>query len=133
MTSVFSKIIAGEIPCEKIYEDDEFFAFLSIAPINKGHTIVTTKKVYEDFLSTPEDVLERFITLVKKLGAVVNKELDCDGINVATNNGYPAEVAHVHFHIIPRYKNDGKIPWDEGTYADGEIKEYGQRISKNLQ
>jgi len=130
MVSIFSKIVDGEIPCEKIYEDEDTLAFLSIGPINKGHAIVIPKKEYEDFLSTPPEVLAKMMEVSQKVARKMKEVLNCDGFNITTNNGSAAgqEVFHVHVHIIPRYDNDGLAMWKHKEYDEGEMKEFAQKL-----
>jgi len=105
---IFCKIIAGEIPSYKIYEDEHSFAFLDIAKDFEGHTLVIPKKHYENLFDCPKEELEYVIKAVQKI-ANHYKVKGYDGINILNANGKSAEqsVSHLHFHIIPRKNNDG--------------------------
>lgn len=105
---VFCAIVAGEIPCFKIYEDDSVLAYLDINPISKGHTLVIPKVHFAGLLDTDEAVLADVIGKVKKIAAHIKEKLGCDGFNIMQNNGESAgqSVKHVHFHIIPRWNGD---------------------------
>ncbi len=107
--SVFSKIVAGEIPCQRVFENDHVLAFLDINPLAEGHTLVIPKREVERF----EDLRpEELSQLANALQLVVSKVLAATGAeayNILQNNGRLAgqEVPHVHFHIIPRATDDG--------------------------
>ena len=132
---IFCKIIAGEIPCDKIYEDDKVLAFLDINPINRGHALVIPKKHYLDLLECPDDLAEYLIRVVKKTGKAVLKVVEADAFNVGLNNGAAAGqvVNHVHWHIIPRFKGDGLETWPDGSYESNEEKaQVASKISDEL-
>ncbi|MEI6597253.1 MAG: HIT family protein, partial [bacterium] len=101
---IFCKIITGEIPSYKVYEDEQILAFLDINPVNHGHTLVVPKKHFVNIEETDEQVLYLIIKIVKKIGASLKKNLGVAGYNVLENNDPVAGqiVPHLHFHIIPR-------------------------------
>lgn len=104
---IFCKIIQGEIPAYKVYEDEKNIAFLDIFPRAKGHTLVIPKKHYETFDSmSPEDSLA-FTQALTKVTVLLKNKLKSDGYNLFSNNGTVAgqEVPHAHFHIFPRFAN----------------------------
>ena len=104
---VFCKIISGEIPAQKVYEDDHTIAFLDINPVSKGHTLVIPKDHYDVLSSMPEkEFLTYMVTVQKVIKGLMNYT---DAVNVLENNGKDAGqlVPHVHFHIIPRRPGDG--------------------------
>jgi histidine triad (HIT) family protein len=131
---IFCKIIKGEIPSTKIYEDDKFLAFLDIGPINFGHTLVVQKEHYKDTLDTPDEVLSELIVVGKKIGQALTKGLGAEGFNLTTNNGKAAGqvIFHTHFHIIPRRLDDGLTHWEKKKYKEGEAKEIAIKIKKGL-
>ncbi|QNR08479.1 HIT family protein [Macrococcoides canis] len=106
--TVFSKILKGEIPSYKVYEDEYTYAFLDISQVSKGHTLVIPKNAAPDMLSIDPSDLQHVITSVQKVAKAVDKAFQPDGINVIQNNRAFADqsVFHLHFHIIPRYKDD---------------------------
>ena len=106
---IFCKIIAGELPATKVYEDSDVLAFMDIGPIVKGHTLVIPKKHYDPITNTPPDVLAKVIAVVQKVAGAQYKGLKADGINVTQANGKLAGqvIPHLHFHVIPRFANDG--------------------------
>lgn len=129
-TELFKKIIAGEIPCEKIYEDDHAFAFLDITPVNPGHTLVVPKVWSENLLDTDPEILGHVIKAVQKVAQAVIKATGAKGINIHQNNGETAgqKVFHLHFHVIPRHDGDGYELW-HGKGADASaLKEMGERL-----
>lgn len=106
--TLFEKIIAGEIPCYKIYEDEKVFAFLDIHPHSKGHTLVVPKQPYENLTEIPDDILGPIMCVAKKIAIRAQETLNADGYNIVMNNGAIAgqEIFHAHFHVIPRYDGD---------------------------
>lgn len=124
METIFTKIIKGEIPCAKIYEDEHVFAFLDINPINPGHTLVIPKEPYENIFEIPDEVLEKMIVIAKQIAIKQKEVLNADGINIGMNNGKDAgqEVFHAHIHVIPRYKDDGYKLWHGKVYESEEQK-----------
>ena len=107
MDCIFCKIIKGEIPSKKVYEDDRTMAFLDINPVSEGHTLVIPKKHAENLFDIGKDDLLSVIETVKKV-AEQRKKDGADGVNIIQNNGKPAGqiVEHIHFHIIPRKNGD---------------------------
>lgn len=135
METIFSKIILGEIPCEKVYEDDHVFAFLDNTPVNPGHTLVLPKKWSSDFLDIDEETLKYVIIAVQKIAKAVMDATGAEGINIAQNNRAAAgqKVFHLHFHVIPRFEGDGFEHWHGKGYESPEQeKELGEKIRKVL-
>ena len=128
--TIFKKIIDGEIPCDKIYEDDKFLAFLDIAPINKGHTLVIPKEEYRDIQDIPPDLFAELMKVVKKVATQLKEKLPCDAVNIGMNNGGAAGqvVFHAHVHVIPRFSNDGLRHWPGGEYEEGESKALAEKL-----
>lgn len=109
MDCLFCKIIFGEIPCHKVYEDDFSFAFLDISPSTEGHTVVIPKKHFENFMEMGEEDAGKLFTSVRIVASKVQNGLGVEGSNIGFNNGKVAgqEVPHIHIHIIPRRDGDG--------------------------
>ncbi|MDP7324199.1 MAG: HIT family protein [Candidatus Woesearchaeota archaeon] len=131
---IFCKIIKGELPCSKIYEDDKIFSFLDIGPVNKGHTLVIPKEHHEVLMDVPDDLLKELALAVKKISKAVMKGTGCDGLTVGISN-YKAGgqvVPHAHFHIMPRLEDDGLKMWPQGKYDDGEMDNYKDKIINAL-
>ena len=103
---VFCKIVNGDIPCYKVYEDDYVLAFLDISQVTKGHTLVIPKKHYDNFLAVPKDLMHRVMDVAQRIGQVQIKFLNAKGVNILTNCYEAAgqTVNHFHVHVIPRYE-----------------------------
>ena len=129
---IFCKIVVGEIPSEKVYEDETTVAFLDISPVTKGHVLVVTKKHFKDFLETPVEELEKCVKTIKKIAPKLMVALEADGFNIGLNNGEASGqvVKHLHFHIIPRHDNDSLRMWEGKAYQENEMKDYGDKIRK---
>lgn len=135
MNCVFCKIVKGEIPCRRVYEDSDFIAFLDIAPVNYGHVLVLPKKHYSDFLETPDEVLANIAKLIKKIAKAMCHALNTDGFNLILNSNEIAGqiVPHLHFHLIPRFSGDGLDHWPGKDYREGEIEDYAKKIKEALE
>jgi histidine triad (HIT) family protein len=131
---IFCKIIKGEVPCTKIYEDNEVLAFLDIGPVNKGHMLVMPKEHYETLLDIPDDLLCAVSEAVKRLSKAVRKGTGCGGICILQNNFKVSGqiVPHYHVHIIPRLGTDGLKHWPQGKYEEGEADKIAEKIKKSL-
>lgn len=107
---LFCKIVAGEIPSHKVYEDDFVYAFLDIYPCSEGHTIVLPKKHFSRFTEMEEKDAAALFTSVNIIAKTVERTLGLEGMNIGINNGEIAgqTVPHVHVHIIPRRAGDGE-------------------------
>jgi histidine triad (HIT) family protein len=136
MLTIFEKIIAGEIPANKIYEDEQTFAFLDGKPINPGHTLVISRKPYKDIYEIPQADFLAVMKTVHKLAPIIKQAVGADGINLGNNNGPAAgqEVPHYHVHIIPRFEGDGFSHWHGAEdYHEGEAGEnIAKRVTENL-
>jgi histidine triad (HIT) family protein len=134
---LFCKIISGKIPSNKIYEDNDVFAFLDIYPASEGHTLVAPKRHVSSFTDmTSEDVASLF-EASRKITTAVEKAFSAEGSNIGINNGKVAgqEVPHVHVHIIPRKKGDGgrgikSIVWTEPDITN--LEEIAEKIKREL-
>lgn len=128
---IFCKIVKGEIPSNKVYEDKDTLAFLDIAPVNIGHVLVIPKKHFANIYETPEETLVQMIKVSKKIAHAVKSETKADGVNITMNNEPAAGqvVFHTHIHIIPRLKADGFGLWHgKRTYSEGEANEVAKKI-----
>ncbi|OIP65785.1 MAG: HIT family protein [Candidatus Yonathbacteria bacterium CG10_big_fil_rev_8_21_14_0_10_43_136] len=135
MDCLLCKIIAGEIPSTKVYEDDTVLAFLDIHPVNIGHTLVIPKVHHLNLYETPDKTLARMMTVVKKLSIAIKSALSADGINIEMNNDPIAGqiIFHTHLHIIPRFSGDGFTHWHGVRgYNEGEAREVAQKIKNSV-
>ncbi|MAH42294.1 HIT family protein [archaeon] len=105
---LFCKIVRGDIPSKKVYEDSETLAILDINPASEGHVLVMPKKHSETLFEVDKEDLKAAISTVQKVSMKIKETLNPDGLNVVQNNGEQAGqvIAHTHFHVVPRYKDD---------------------------
>jgi histidine triad (HIT) family protein len=132
---LFCKIIKGDVPCTKVYEDAFSFAFLSINPNNHGHTIVIPKRHCRNMLDMEEVTASTLALAVRRISKGVFEAVQAEGVNIIMNNEVPAgqAVFHAHYHIIPRFKNDGLKVWDKNIpYQDDEAKKIAEDIRKQI-
>jgi histidine triad (HIT) family protein len=108
---IFCKIIAGELPSVKLYEDEKTIAFLDIYPVAKGHTLIIPKNHSATLYDISIEDAEAVGATVSRVAKTVKKVLKCDGVNVYQGNERAAmqEIFHVHFHVIPRFEDDGIV------------------------
>lgn len=129
---IFCKIVNGEIPSKTLYEDSMFKVILDVSPATKGHALILAKDHYANLFELPEDIAAEAIKLAKKMAAKMKENLQADGFNLVQNNGETAgqTVSHFHFHLIPRYKDDGQhILWDPTTVTQDELEEIKNLIT----
>lgn len=108
MDCVFCRIIAGEIPCYKIYEDEHIVAILDISQATKGHTLLIAKEHYKNLYDINEDVAADIFRQVPKIANAIKNAFHPIGLNVLINTEKPLQtVFHFHLHLVPRYHNDG--------------------------
>lgn len=131
---LFCKIISGDMPSHKVYEDEHTLAFLDINPVNPGHTLVIPKKHYKNLYETPDEVLAKLMAVVHKLSISIKESLKAEGINIMMNNDPAAGqvIFHTHIHIVPRFENDGFKHWSGEPYKEGEIEKTAEKIKINL-
>ena len=135
MTTIFSKIIAKEIPADIVYEDDYVLAFLDINPIQPGHTLVIPKTPSIDGLACSKDDLARLMVVGQNIGIALKEVVACDGINFIMNNGEAAgqEVLHTHLHVIPRFTDDDAFEEPiRGEYEEGEATSLATAVHETL-
>lgn len=116
---IFCKIIKGEIPCAKIYEDDKFFCFLDINPVSKGHTLLIPKEHHMWMHETPDELLGETFLSAKKIMNTLRETIPCDFVQVSVIG---KEVPHFHVHLIPRLLNDNIEEHKKISYENDEEK-----------
>ena len=127
MATIFSRIVAGEIPCYKVAENDKFFAFLDIAPLAKGHTLVIPKREVDYFYDMEDDELQEMIVFAKSIAKKIQATTGC--IKVATVV-LGLEVPHAHIHLVPmNTENDVDFKRERLSLTPEEFAE----IAKSLQ
>lgn len=139
MTScIFCKIANGDLPSEKVYEDEHVFAFMDISPVTKGHTLIIPKKHAENVYELDEEIAGHLFSVVPKIANALNETFHPQGLNLLQNNGSFAgqSVFHFHLHLIPRYdNNDGFRPhWEPQveTLTHDVIKELATEVKATL-
>ncbi len=134
--TIFSRIIRGDVPCHKIYEDDRVLAFLDIGPISKGHTIVIPKEVAATLDQLSDESSAAIGRVLPRLCRAVMKGAGAEAYNVLQNNGMAAHQAifHVHFHIIPKFGDSGLgINWPAGQLEAEDGKLLAEKIVSALE
>ena len=127
MASIFSRIVAGEIPCYKVAENDKFFAFLDIAPLAKGHTLVIPKREVDYFFDLEDDELQEMIVFSKNIAKKIKATTGCKKVATVVLG---LEVAHAHIHLVPmNTENDVDFKREKLSLTPEEFVE----IAKSLQ
>ncbi|MBI3412936.1 MAG: HIT family protein [Candidatus Aenigmarchaeota archaeon] len=132
---VFCKIVANEIPSKKVYEDESFLAFLDINPANTGHTLIIPKTHYQTIISIPEDDLFALSKTIKRLATAMRETMTAEGLNLHQSNGTVAGqvIPHLHFHLIPRYKDDGfSFAWPHKQVPDEEMESVRKKLAEKM-
>lgn len=128
---IFCKILNGDIPSAKLYEDEDFAIILDVGPASLGHALILPKEHYANVFEMPEELLSKCMNLAKVWGEKLVKGLNADGLNLVQNNGLAAgqTVFHYHLHLIPRYEGDnvGGL-WTPGTLSEEQKKEILEKI-----
>ncbi len=135
MDCIFCKIIAGEIPCFKLYEGDDTLAFMDINPANEGHALVIPKEHCADVHEVSDSAISSTVITAKKIAAAIEKTLSPDGMNLLQCNGPAAaqSVLHFHMHVLPRREGDElKLNWGLAPGDRGAIGQLAERIRANL-
>ncbi|MCX6015657.1 MAG: HIT family protein [Chloroflexales bacterium] len=131
MATIFTRIINGEIPAFKIFEDADTLAFLDIAPASPGHTLVICKNEVATLTELSDAQLLATARTTQRVATAIQQALQTDGINIIQNNGTAAgqEVFHYHVHIIPRWNNDGVIRfWQQTAMSQAAFTEIVSKI-----
>lgn len=131
---LFCKIIKGDIPCLKVYEDGDVFAFLDIQPVNVGHTLVVPKAHHENCAETPDATLATLMSAAKRIGAAALKVTGAQGYNVGINCGTAAGqvIMHTHVHVMPRFDGDGLHHWPKKAVTKEEMEKAAAGIAAAL-
>jgi histidine triad (HIT) family protein len=134
--TIFTKIIAGEIPCFRVYEDDKVLAFLDINPLSRGHTLVIPKEPAETVDHLSDNSAAAIGRVLPRISRAIVRATGATAFNILQNNGASAhqEVMHVHFHIIPKYA-DGSglgIGWSAHPLNMEEGKTLAESIQQKL-
>ena len=133
--NVFAKVLRGELPCHKIYEDEDTVAFLDIMPRSEGHSLVITKEKATDLFDVSPQALAKLMAVVQKLSPEIKEAVGADGVLIAQFNGAAAgqTVFHLHVHIIPR-KECTELKPHAGIMADqAQLAATAEKIRKKLE
>lgn len=129
--NIFAKIIRGEMPCYRLYEDDDVLVFLDLFPQSFGHTLVIPKRAEaRNLLEIDAENLTKLTLAVQKVARVLADELKPDGVQVAQFNGAPAgqTVYHIHMHVIPRFSGDNLDAHASGKAEPAELEKLQARL-----
>lgn len=133
---IFCKIVAGEIPCFKLYEDQHTLAFMDINPANRGHALAIPKAHTPNLLDSPDESLAATTATARKVARAVQKTVNPDGLNLVQANGPGAaqSVFHLHMHVIPRFTDDNlMLNWGINPGNMDEIKALSEEIAANIE
>ncbi len=131
MPTIFERLIAGELPCAKVYEDAHVFAFMDAGQVNPGHVIVATRKPYETIVDADEACVAALMVAAHRIARVVQAEFNPEGMTLLQANK-PAgwqTVPHVHMHVLPRHAGDGvELTWPRKDPGMEVLMELAARI-----
>jgi histidine triad (HIT) family protein len=132
MPTLFSRIISGELPSAKVYEDELVFAFMDAGQVNPGHVLVVTKTPYETLMDADEESAAALMRAAARIAKAVHAAFQPDGITILQANK-PAgwqTVPHLHLHVLPRYHNDGvELTWPRKEPGLDKLREYADKIT----
>jgi histidine triad (HIT) family protein len=133
--TIFEKLMAGELPCAKVYEDDKVFAFMDAGQVNPGHVIVATRTPHPTLLDADETEAAALFVAAHRIARAVEKAFHPEGITILQANR-PAgwqTVPHLHLHVLPRHANDGVgLVWPRKNPAIEELRTLGGRVAAAL-
>lgn len=134
--SIFARIIDGELPSVKIWEDEDILAILDIEPVNIGHVLILARCPCSDIRQVPDRILRKILPLARDIGAAVCDVLGYEGFNIHQSNGAAAgqDVMHFHMHVWPRNeKSEVRLVFkNHPSYAEGEIEDVGSQLRTAL-
>ncbi len=128
MSSIFTKIISGEIPCYKVAENDDFFAFLDVNPNAKGHTLVVPKKEENKLFDLDKDAYQGLMEFSREIAIALEKSVPCKRVGLTVIG---LEVPHVHVHLIPLNSMKDATFQQKATLTEDEFKQIAKDISRN--
>ena len=131
---IFCKIVAGQVPCTKLYEDEDVLASLDVNPVTYGHTLVISKEHYSTFLSTPKAIMNKVMNVAQRIGQVQIEQLGAKGVNILINSYEAAGqvVPHFHVHVIPRYTAKDGFRLEFKELKDVNLPKVAEEIKDNL-
>ena len=126
---IFCKVANGEIPCNRVYENENFVAFLDINPVAKGHTLLISKKHSTWMQETDDKIISNIFKLAKKIMLAIKTSLGCDYVQVSVIG---KDVLHFHIHLIPRHFNDNLPQFPTQKYEESESSEIVKKITSSI-
>ncbi len=132
---IFCRIVTGRQPAVRVLEIPRVLAFLDIAPVNYGHTLVIPKEHYQNLLDLPDEVWTEMGQVSRRIAQALKTVFYAQGINLGMNNFEAAGqvVFHAHLHVIPRYFSDGLRLFPQGDYPPGDMEKVGNQLRKALE
>lgn len=130
MNCVFCKIIAGEIPCHKVFENEHLIAFLDLHPNNPGHTLFVPKIHSENLFEASNEIVAELMAAIKNFAPQILSAVGANGFNLGVNTGSVSGqvIMHTHFHVIPRFENDGLVHWATKEMSQKELEKIAEKI-----
>ncbi|MEW6388317.1 MAG: HIT family protein [Thermodesulfobacteriota bacterium] len=131
---IFCRLAAGQLPAVKVLETPRVMAFLDLAPVHYGHTLVIPKEHYETFLDLPDDLWLEMGQVCRRVARALQTALFARGFNLGMNNFDAAGqvIFHAHLHVIPRYLSDGLHLFPQGNYAPGDMEKVGHQLRQAI-
>jgi len=132
---VFCSIAAGRLPAARVLETPKVLAFLDMAPVNYGHTLVIPKAHYQNFLDLPDELWTEMGRVSRRVAQALRTVLYAQGFNIGMNNFEAAGqvIFHAHFHLIPRYFSDGLQLFPQESYRPGDMEKTAAQLSQALE
>ncbi len=131
---IFCRIVKGQLPAARVLETPAVLAFLDIAPVNYGHTLVIPKAHYQDFLDLPDELWAEMGRAARRIAQALRATLLAQGFNLQMNNFEAAgqAVFHAHLHVIPRYFSDGLALFPQESYKPGDMEKTAAQLRQVL-
>jgi histidine triad (HIT) family protein len=132
---IFCKIVSGDLPSYKLFEDEHTLAILDIHPVSTGHALVIPKDHFENIYTTPAETMARLMLTAQKVAIAIKQTLSPDGINISMNNEPAAwqVIFHSHIHLIPRSLTDGFKPLPQGNLTIEDGNSLVQKIKEEIE
>ncbi len=132
---IFCRIAAGRLPAAKVLETPRVLAFLDLAPVNYGHTLVIPRDHYQNLLDLPDDLWTEMGRVARRVAQALRGALYAQGFNLGMNNFEAAgqAVFHAHLHVIPRYFSDGLQLFPQESYRPGDLEKTAQQLRQALE
>ena len=110
---IFCKIVKGEIPSKRLYEDDMVMVIMDVNPMSNGHCLVIPKNHYQDLFDIEDEILNHIMKVARDMARKLEEKLGCEGMTIIQNNGISQEVKHFHLHLVPKYNSVTKMDVEE--------------------